>query len=571
MKINQAQQLVQQVIYNSLKDVGNLTISPEQVQQMVEIPKNSQLGDFAFPTFRLAKQLHQAPVEIAQNLAKDVDSSQFTQVCAQGPYVNFFLQRKDIASTTIKEVMEQKNNFGSSSIGENAYIPIDMSSPNIAKPMSMGHLRSTVIGNSIALILNKLNYHPVKINHLGDWGTQFGKLMVAYKKWGSEADVKKDPITNLQKYYVKFHKLDKEHPELDEEAREWFKKLENGDEEATQLWQWFRSESLKSFMKIYDELGITFDSYNGEAFYNDKMDEILDLLEHKGLLQESKGAKIVDLGPDMPPALIKKSDGATLYITRDLAAALYRKRTYHFKKSLYVVGSEQSNHFEQLKAVLEKMGFTWAKDIEHIKFGLITTNGKKLSTREGRVILLENVLHDSVQLAQEQIEEKNPTLTNKEQVAHAVGVGAVIFHDLKNNRTDSFDFNLEDVVRFEGETGPYVQYTHARAMSILRKAGSQAQDEAAVFDTDVDDVTWDILKHLANFPETVQQAAQLREPSVIAKYALHLAKSFNHYYAQTKVLVDDDQLAARLNLVQAVAIVLKEALRLLGVQAPDEM
>lgn len=571
MKINQAQQLVQQVIYNSLKDVDNLTISPEQVQQMVEIPKNSQLGDFAFPTFRLAKQLHQAPVEIAQNLAKDVDSSQFTQVCAQGPYVNFFLQRKDIASTTIKEVMEQKNNFGSSSIGENAYIPIDMSSPNIAKPMSMGHLRSTVIGNSIALILNKLNYHPVKINHLGDWGTQFGKLMVAYKKWGSEADVKKDPITNLQKYYVKFHKLDKEHPELDEEAREWFKKLENGDEEATQLWQWFRSESLKSFMKIYDELGITFDSYNGEAFYNDKMDEILDLLEHKGLLQESKGAEIVDLGPDMPPALIKKSDGATLYITRDLAAALYRKRTYHFKKSLYVVGSEQSNHFEQLKAVLAKMGFTWAKDIEHIKFGLITTNGKKLSTREGRVILLENVLHDSVQLAQEQIEEKNPTLTNKEQVAHAVGVGAVIFHDLKNNRTDSFDFNLEDVVRFEGETGPYVQYTHARAMSILHKAGSQAQDEAAVFDTDVDDVTWDILKHLANFPETVQQAAQLREPSVIAKYALHLAKSFNHYYAQTKVLVDDDQLAARLNLVQAVAIVLKEALRLLGVQAPDEM
>ena len=571
MKINQAQQLVQQVIYNSLKDVDNLTISPEQVQQMVEIPKNSQLGDFAFPTFRLAKQLHQAPVEIAKNLAKDVDSSQFTQVCAQGPYVNFFLQRKDIASTTIKEVMEQKNNFGSSSIGENAYIPIDMSSPNIAKPMSMGHLRSTVIGNSIALILNKLNYHPVKINHLGDWGTQFGKLMVAYKKWGSEADVKKDPITNLQKYYVKFHKLDKEHPELDEEAREWFKKLENGDEEATQLWQWFRSESLKSFMKIYDELGITFDSYNGEAFYNDKMDEILDLLEHKGLLQESNGAEIVDLGPDMPPALIKKSDGATLYITRDLAAALYRKRTYHFKKSLYVVGSEQSNHFEQLKAVLAKMGFTWAKDIEHIKFGLITTNGKKLSTREGRVILLENVLHDSVQLAQEQIAEKNPTLANKEQVAHAVGVGAVIFHDLKNNRTDNFDFNLEEVVRFEGETGPYVQYTHARAMSILRKAGSQAQDEAAVFDSDVDDVTWEILKHLANFPETVQQAAQLREPSVIAKYALHLAKSFNHYYAQTKVLVDDDQLAARLNLVQAVAIVLKEALRLLGVQAPDEM
>ena len=571
MEINQARQLVQQAVYEALKDIDEITISPEQVQQMVEIPKNSQLGDFAFPTFRLAKQLHQAPVKIAQNLAKEVDSSQFAQVCAQGPYVNFFLQRKDIAATTIEEVIKQKNNFGNSTVGANSVVTIDMSSPNIAKPMSMGHLRSTVIGNSIASILDKLNYHPVKINHLGDWGTQFGKLMVAYKKWGSEADVKNDPITNLQKYYVKFHKLDKEHPELDEEAREWFKKLENGDEEATQLWQWFRSESLKSFMKVYDELGIKFDSYNGEAFYNDKMDEILDLLEHKGLLQESKGAEIVDLGSDLPPALIKKSDGATLYITRDLAAALYRKRTYHFKKSLYVVGSEQSIHFEQLKAVLAKMGFTWAQDIEHIKFGLITANGKKLSTREGRVILLENVLHDSVQLAQEQIAEKNPTLANKDQVAHAVGVGAVIFHDLKNNRTDNFDFNLEEVVRFEGETGPYVQYTHARAMSILRKAGPQAQDEAAVFDSDVDDVTWEILKQLANFPETVQQAAQLREPSVIAKYALHLAKSFNHYYAQTKVLVDDDQLAARLNLVQAVAIVLKEALRLLGVQAPDEM
>ena len=571
MEINQARQLVQQAVYEALKNLDEITISPEQVQQMVEIPKNSQLGDFAFPTFRLAKQLHQAPVKIAQNLAKEVDSSQFAQVCAQGPYVNFFLQRKDIAATTIKEVIKQKNNFGNSTVGANSVVTIDMSSPNIAKPMSMGHLRSTVIGNSIALILDKLNYHPVKINHLGDWGTQFGKLMVAYKKWGSEADVKKDPITNLQKYYVKFHKLDKEHPELDEEAREWFKKLENGDEEATQLWQWFRSESLKSFMKVYDELGIKFDSYNGEAFYNDKMDEILDLLEHKGLLQESEGAEIVDLGSDLPPALIKKSDGATLYITRDLAAALYRKRTYHFKKSLYVVGSEQSIHFEQLKAVLAKMGFTWAQDIEHIKFGLITANGKKLSTREGRVILLENVLHDSVQLAQEQIAEKNPTLANKDQVAHAVGVGAVIFHDLKNNRTDNFDFNLEEVVRFEGETGPYVQYTHARAMSILRKAAPQAQDEAAVFDSDVDDVTWEILKQLANFPETVQQAAQLREPSIIAKYALRLAKSFNHYYAQTKVLVDDDQLAARLNLVQAVAIVLKEALRLLGVQAPDEM
>lgn len=570
MNISQAKELIQQTLSAGLLTLGDLNLSETQIAQMIEVPKDSKMGDFAFPTFQLAKQLHQAPVQIAQNLVKQLDTSAFAQVQAQGPYVNFFLQRNSIAKTTITQVIEQGSDFGNHTIGQQANVVIDMSSPNIAKPMSMGHLRSTVIGNSIALILNKLGYQPVKINHLGDWGTQFGKLMVAYKKWGSEEEVKQDPITNLQKYYVKFHQLDKEHPELDDEAREWFKKLENGDEEATYLWKWFRSESLKAFMKVYDELGISFDSYNGEAFYNDKMDEVVDLLAQKGLLQESQGAEIVDLGPDLPPALIKKSDGATLYITRDLAAALYRQRTYHFKKALYVVGSEQSVHFEQLKAVLAKMGYDWAQDIEHIKFGLITSEGKKLSTRAGRVILLENVLHDSVKLARNQIDEKNPTLANKEEVAHEVGVGAVIFHDLKNNRTDNFDFNLDEVVRFEGETGPYVQYTHARAMSILRKADYQ-ETKTDITPDQIDDQTWEILKFLANFPNIIQQAALQREPSVIAKYALRLAKAFNHYYAHTKVLVADEQLSTRLALVKAVTIVLKESLRLLGVQAPDEM
>ncbi|UQS82624.1 arginine--tRNA ligase [Bombilactobacillus folatiphilus] len=567
MDIQQAKVAVQTALQPVLTDLG---LTAEQILSLIEVPKNSQMGDFAFPTFQLAKQLHQAPVQIAQNLVEQLDASAFAKVEAQGPYINFFLQRFDVAQTTIQTILMQQQDYGSTTQGQRRTMVLDMSSPNIAKPMSMGHLRSTVIGNSLANILAKLGYQPVKINHLGDWGTQFGKLMVAYKKWGSEAEVKADPITNLQKYYVKFHQLDKEHPELDDEAREWFKKLENGDSEATHLWEWFRTESLKAFTKVYDELGINFDSYKGEAFYNDKMDAVVQELADKGLLETSQGAKIVDLGEQLPPAMIKKSDGATLYITRDLAAAIYRKQTYDFDKAFYVVGSEQSVHFAQLKAVLTKLGYTWANDIEHIRFGLITSGGKKLSTRAGRVILLEDVLHDSVELAQQQIALKNPNLKNKEQVAHDVGVGAVIFHDLKNNRTDNFDFQLEEVVRFEGETGPYVQYTHARAMSILRKANYQGQ--VAAFDAaTLDDNAWNIVMNLAHFPEIIQQAARQKEPSLIAKYALKLAKSFNHYYAHTKILVEDDQLASRLNLVQAVAIVLTEALALLGVQAPDEM
>ncbi|UQS83331.1 arginine--tRNA ligase [Bombilactobacillus thymidiniphilus] len=566
MDIKQAKQAVRDALVPVLKSTQ---LTADEIFNLIEVPKNARMGDFAFPTFQLAKQLHQSPVNIAQEIVGKLDQAAFTKVEAKGPYINFFVLRDQVTQTTLNDILVAGENYGFSQQGQQKTIVLDMSSPNIAKPMSMGHLRSTVIGNSLSNIFNKLNYKTVKINHLGDWGTQFGKLMVAYKKWGSEEEVKRDPITNLQRYYVKFHQLDKEHPELDDEAREWFKKLENGDPEATHLWEWFRSESLKAFEQVYEELGVDFDSFKGEAFYNDKMSEIVQLLEDKNLLQASQGAEIVDLGDDLPPAMIKKSDGATLYITRDLAAALYRKRTYDFDKALYVVGSEQSIHFEQLKATLAKMGYDWAKDIEHVKFGLITSGGKKLSTRSGRVILLEQVLRDSVKLARQQIEEKNPTLANKEQVAHDVGVGAVVFHDLKNNRTDNFDFQLEEVVRFEGETGPYVQYSHARAMSILRKANYQV--EATGLPAALDDNTWAIVTDLAKFPQVVQQAGMQREPSVIAKYALHLAKTFNHYYAHTKILVEDADLQLRLNLVQAVAIVLKEALNILGVAAPDEM
>lgn len=541
----------------------------DEVYAKIEVPKTLDLGDFAFPAFVLARVLKKAPQAIASELVEKIDQTGFEKVQAVGPYVNFFLDKTAFANDILNQVLSEQNHYGDANLGDGGQVPIDMSSPNIAKPMSMGHLRSTVIGNSIALLMAKAGFKPVKINHLGDWGTQFGKLIEAYKLWGSEEEVKQDPITNLLKYYVKFHQEDQEHPELDDEAREWFKKLEDGDEEALKLWKWFRSESLKVFMHVYDELGISFDSYNGEAFYNDKMDEIVDLLEEKGLLKESRGAHIVDLTKyNLNPALIKKTDGATLYITRDLAAALYRKRTYDFKQSLYVVGNEQANHFKQLKAVLKEMGYDWADDIHHIPFGLITSGGKKLSTRAGRVILLEDVLHDAVDLATKQIEEKNPSLPNKEQVAHEVGVGAVVFHDLKNERLNNFDFDLEEVVRFEGETGPYVQYTHARAMSILRKADAVAIQKAAEL-TDAN--AWEIVRLLGEFPQTVKKAVREYEPSVIAKYSIHLAKAFNKYYAHTKILVDDDQKQARLALVKAVVIVLSESLRLLGVKAPDEM
>ena len=460
-------QIVAQAIYAAVKE--DLTL--EQVSQLLENPKTAEHGDVAFPAFALAKVYRKAPQQIASELAEKIDPASFEKIEVVGPYLNFFMNKEVISEHVLQTVLKEKNHYGDQSIGNQQAVPIDMSSPNIAKPISMGHLRSTVIGNSIGFILEKIGYQPIRINHLGDWGTQFGKLIVAYKKWGSEEAVKKEPINELLRLYVEFHEQAENDKALEDEARAWFKKLEDGDQEATELWQWFRDESLQEFNKIYDMLEVSFDSLNGEAFYNDKMTEVVELLEEKHLLQEDQGAEIVDLTAyDLNPALIRKSDGATLYITRDMAAALYRKRTYNFAKSLYVVGNEQSYHFKQLKAVLKEMGFDWSDDMHHIPFGLITKDGKKLSTRKGKIVLLEEVLNEAIESAKEQITEKNPGLANKDEVAKQVGVGAVVFHDLKNDRLNNFDFTLEEVVRFEGETGPYVQYSHARAMSILEKA-----------------------------------------------------------------------------------------------------
>ncbi|MFM1608401.1 arginine--tRNA ligase [Streptococcus mutans] len=546
-------------------------LEQETILNLLEKPKKSSMGDLAFPTFSLAKTMRKAPQIIASELVGQINNSYFEKVEAVGPYINFFLNKSEISAQVLKEVIKKREDYAQVAIGQGRNIVIDLSSPNIAKPFSIGHLRSTVIGDALSNIFQKLGYETVKINHLGDWGKQFGMLIVAYKKWGSEEAVRSHPIDELLKLYVRINAETKNHPELDEEAREWFRKLENNDEEALALWQWFRDESLMEFNRLYAELGIDFDSYNGEAFYNDKMEEVVQLLAEKGLLEESKGAQVVNLekyGIEHP-ALIKKSDGATLYITRDLAAAIYRKRTYDFAKAIYVVGQEQTAHFKQLKAVLAEMGYAWSKDIQHVSFGLVTKNGQKLSTRKGNVILLEPTIAEAVKRSLAQIDTKNPDLVNKEAVAHAVGVGAIKFYDLKTDRTNGYDFDLEAMVSFEGETGPYVQYAHARIQSILRKADFQPQatENYQLNDTE----SWEIIKLIQDFPNTIVRAADNFEPSLIARFAIHLAQSFNKYYAHTRILDNSPERDSRLALSYATATVLKEALALLGVEAPNEM
>ena len=545
-------------------------LDQETILNLLEQPKSSDLGDIAFPAFSLAKIERKAPQAIAADIAEKIDASHFEKVVATGPYVNFFLDKSQISDQVIKAVIQAGAAYGQQVEGQGANVTIDLSSPNIAKPFSVGHLRSTVIGDAISNIYKKMGYNTIKINHLGDWGKQFGLLMVAYKKWGSKEAVEANPIDELLKLYVRINAEIENDPALDEEGRLWFKKLEDGDPEATELWQWFRDESLVEFNRIYKLLGVEFDSLNGEAFYNDKMDEAVQILEEKGLLKESKGASIVELDDvNLPPAMIKKSDGATLYITRDIATAIYRARTYNFVKNIYAVGQEQSNHFRQLKAVLKKMGFDWSDDMIHVDFGLVTKNRQKLSTRKGNIILLEPTLQEAISRAKAQIEEKNPELENKEEVAHAVGVGAVKFYDLKTDRRNGYDFDLEAMVSFEGETGPYVQYAYARIQSILRKANFTPSADATYSLSDPE--SWEIIKLLQDFARVVKRAAENYDPSLIAKYAINLAQAFNKYYAHTRILDESPERDSRLALSYSTAVVLKEALRLLGVEAPDKM
>ena len=546
------------------------SLDQSAISNLLEQPKSSDLGDIAFPAFSLAKVERKAPQAIAADIAEKIDPSHFEKVVATGPYVNFFLNKAKISDQVIKEVIKEGADYGQQNEGQGENITIDLSSPNIAKPFSVGHLRSTVIGDALSNIFRKMGYNTIKINHLGDWGKQFGLLMVAYKKWGNKEAVEANPIDELLQLYVRINAEIENDPALDDEGRLWFKKLEDGDPEATELWQWFRDESLVEFNRIYELLGVEFDSLNGEAFYNDKMDEAVKILEDKGLLKESKGASIVDLDDvNLPPAMIKKSDGATLYITRDIATAMYRARTYNFVKNVYVVGQEQSNHFRQLKAVLKKMGFDWSDDMIHVDFGLVTKNRQKLSTRKGNIILLEPTLQEAISRAKAQIEEKNPNLENKEAVAHAVGVGAVKFYDLKTDRRNGYDFDLEAMVSFEGETGPYVQYAYARIQSILRKADFKPSLDANYNLNDAE--SWEIIKLLQDFARVVKRASDNFEPSLIAQYAISLAQAFNKYYAHTRILDENPERDSRLALSYTTAVVLKEALRMLGVEAPEKM
>ncbi len=548
-------------------------LSITEIYNLLEKPKKTEYGDLAFPTFQLAKEFRKNPAQIAAELAEDFSSDLVSKINVAGPYLNFYLNKEIVSSEILKDILTKKSDFGQSDIGKMQNVTIDMSSPNIAKPMSMGHLRSTVIGNALANIVQKRGYQPVKINHLGDWGTQFGRLITAYKLWGDEDKVRANPIEELNKLYIYFHEKIEEEPELEEVGREWFRKLEDGNEEALELWSWFREESLKEFNVVYDRLGISFDSMNGEAFYNDKMDEVIDLLNDKELLVEDQNAQVVLLEEhNLQPALIMKQDGATLYITRDLAAALYRKKKYDFEESLYVVGQDQIYHFNQLKAVLHEMGYEWEQDIHHIIFGLISIDGAKMSTRRGKVVLLEDVLNEAAERALSQINEKNPGLANKEEVAEQVGVGAVVFHDLQHDRRNDFDFDLDDIVQFEGETGPYVQYTRARALSILERA----ELDTDTFKTDgtyalTDDYSWEIIKLIQSFDDVLERAHREYEPSVVAKHSLSLAQAFNRFYSNVRVLDESSEKESRLALVYAVALMLEEDLRILGVEAPDKM
>jgi arginyl-tRNA synthetase len=558
-------------IFEYLNSKEIFSFSKTDIEKAIEIPPQGKMGDYAFPCFLLARKMKKSPGQIAAELGKSIQHPYIEHVEVVGPYLNFFLNRQAVGKKIIDEILKKKAEYGDLSIGQGENITIDLSSPNIAKPFSMGHLRSTVIGNALANIVEKCGFTPVKINHLGDWGTQFGKLITAYKMWGDEERVKENPIQELLALYVRFHEEVEKDSELEEEGRHWFKKLEDGDEEALYLWKWFRAASLKEFGRIYQLLDVEFDSYHGEAFYNDKMEAVIKELEEKNLLTESDGAMVVRLDEyNLPPCLIKKSDGATLYATRDLAAALYRKREYNFAKSFYVVGGEQALHFKQLFLVLKKMGYTWADELYHIPFGMLLKDGKKMSTRKGKIVLLEEVLQDAIRAARDAIESRNPNLENKDEIARMAGVGAVIFHDLKNDRINDIEFSLETMLTFEGETGPYLQYTYARACSLLRKS-HVPNSHTSLYEVFEDDKAWSIIFLLSRFEEVIASAFFEFNPSRIAKYLLDLSQLFNKYYGAVKILEENDGLVARLKLVKATSIVLKEGLRLLGIGTPERM
>ena len=561
-------QIVTEILEKKIESLGY-----DQIYDMLEYPPNPDMGDVALPCFKLSKILRKSPVQIAEALVQEIHPTEYiSKVESVSGYLNFFINREAFIKEVIGYILESKEKYGSQNIGQGKNIVIDYSAPNIAKPFHVGHLRSTVIGNALYQIFKFMGYNCIGVNHLGDWGTQFGKLIVAYKKWGNREKVEQDQIKELMALYVKFHSEAEKDPSLEDEARAWFHKMEEGDEEALSLWQWFKDISLKEFQKVYDILGVTFDSYAGESFYEDKMAAIVDELREKNLLEESQGAYIVNLEKfDMPPCIILKKDGSTLYATRDITAAIYRKKTYDFDKCIYVTAADQILHFKQWFKVIELMGYDWSKDLIHVPFGLVSLGGEKLATRKGKVVLLKDLLTEATKKTLEIIESKNPDLENKEEVAQQMGVGAVIFSDLSSNRIKEISFSWDEMLNFDGETGPYVQYTHARASSVLRKA---QKDVTPDFDpgvlTSKEEIN--LVKTLYLFSDKVKLAMNELEPSIITRYLVDLAQDFNRFYHEHSILTEDERLQnARLALVQAVKITLKNGLRLIGLEAPERV
>ena len=545
--------------------------STADIFDMLEYPADRKLGDIALPCFKLSKAMRMPPQKIAESLCAGLKANEeckniFEKIENVNGYLNFYISN-DYLLKNLNGMSAP--DYGSSDVGKGKTIVIDYSSPNIAKPFHIGHLRSTVIGQSIKNIHRFCGYECVGVNHLGDWGTQFGKLIVAYKKWGDKETIEQRGIKALTEIYVRFHEEAEKDPSLEDEAREAFSKMEQGDSECIELWKWFVEISIAEFKKVYELIGADFESWNGESFYFDKTDEVVNALKEKNLLKLDNGAYIVSLDEyDMPPCLVLKSDGSTIYATRDIAAAFYRKKTYNFDKCIYVTSAGQSLHFAQFFKVIELMGEEWAKDLVHVPFGTVSIDGAKLATRTGNVILLEDLFREATEKTLEIINEKNPTLENKEEVASAVGVGAVIFHDLSNNRIKDINFIWDEVLNFDGNTGPYVQYTYARCCGILEKAGSYGKDGAVTHPSEVD-----IIKTLSLFPEKVEQARRDLEPSVISRYLLDVCQEFNRFYHDCPVLRAEDEKvrSTRLAIVEATSVVLSNGLKLIGLKRPKNI
>lgn len=543
----------------------------------IETPPDRKMGDYAFPTFMLAKTMRKNPAVIAQELKEKLsDVEGVREIAVAGPYLNFFIDTTALAENVLKAVLEEGDRFGSSDIGKGKTTIVEYSSPNIAKPFHIGHIRTTIIGDSIKRIYKHLGYNVEAINHLGDYGTQFGMMIEAYKRWGDDDIIEKNPIPELVKLYVRINQEAETNKELLDNSREWFRKLESGDEEAVALWQWFRDLSLDEFKRVYDMLDVEFDSYRGESYYSDLMLKAVDEIKAKGLLVEDQGAQIINLDKhNLPPAIIIKSDGSTIYLTRDIATAIFRKDTYDFYKNIYVVGSQQNLHFQQLKAILKEMGYDWADDCVLVPFGMVSLPEGTLSTRRGKVVYLEDVLNRATEkvddILREREEKNGYTMENREELARQVGIGAVKFQELFNQRIKDYVFDWDRTLSFDGETGPYVQYTHARMHSLLEKGAFDPAKSVDVKALTLDDEK-ELLQQLYGFNQVIVDSHEKYEPYLVTRYITECAKTFNKYYTNTPILVEDDDIKnARLLLVYGVKNMIKIGLNLLGIEAPNKM